>query len=172
MEESNTPVIYLAGPGVFRPDAEDHALWLLEQCRIRNLRGMCPFDVEEQHPAYRADSLFHQNLERIERSQIVMADLNLFRGSEPDSGTSFELGYAYARGKKLYGYLDDMRPQTERLGEADENGYRVEDFNLPINLMLGVPVTLIQGGPEQCLDLIVQQLLRNRLKNRRAFASL
>ena len=59
----------------------------------------------------------------------MAANLNTFRGKEPDSGTCFEIGYAYALGKKIYGYLEDDRTMLEKMGAAaDENGFAVEDF--------------------------------------------
>jgi hypothetical protein len=86
----------------------------------------------------------------------VLANLNPFRGAEPDSGTCVEIGYALALGKPVIGYAADLRPLRERLhasGPGADGRYRdgagmvVEDFGLPLNLMLAVPVQLVQGGP-------------------------
>ena len=153
------PLIYLAGPSVFRPDAEAYALEVLNACRLRGLRGLYPFEAEEGHAAMtRSDTLFRSNLERIELADIVCADLNPFRGSEPDSGTCFELGYAHARGKRLYGFLSDTRPLKSKLGAKDRSGWHVEDFALPVNLMLGVPVRIVCGEVTDCLDEIARTL--------------
>jgi nucleoside 2-deoxyribosyltransferase len=48
----------------------------------------------------------------------VLANLNPFRGAEPDSGTCVEIGYALALGKRVVGYADDLRPLRERLQAA------------------------------------------------------
>ena len=42
---------------------------------------------------------------------VVVAVLD---GAAVDSGTAFEVGYAYARGKPLIGVRTDFRPQQER----------------------------------------------------------
>ena len=84
-----------------------------------------------------------------------MANLNTFRGMEPDSGTCFEIGYAYALGKKIYGYLEDGRTMMEKTGAGtDEQGFTVEDFDMPVNLMLGCSMTVIPGDLEHCLEQI------------------
>ena len=46
----------------------------------------------------------------------MLANLEPFRGSEPDSGTAFEVGYALALGKPVYAYLSDAgASRRERL---------------------------------------------------------
>ena len=67
--------------------------------------------------------------------------MSAFRSaSEPDSGTAFEIGFAYALGKPVYLWLPDVPADSglvDRVGGAvDENGWQVEDFGAPLNLML------------------------------------
>jgi nucleoside 2-deoxyribosyltransferase len=90
----------------------------------------------------------------------VLANLNPFRGAEPDSGTCVEIGYALALGKPVIGYADTLMPMRDRLPEVevagdgrcrDAAGWVVEDFGLALNLMLSVPVRLEQGGIEDAL---------------------
>ena len=44
------------------------------------------------------------------------------------------------------------------MGGVDARGYNVEDFDLPMNLMLAESVTLVQGSFEDCLDALVHQV--------------
>ena len=88
-----------------------------------------------------------------------------FRGEEPDSGTCFELGYAYAKGKRLYGYLSESRTLREKLGETDKGGYCVENFGLPVNLMLGVAATLVAGDFTACVQKIAADFHLEREEN-------
>ena len=58
MGNETSPLIYLAGPSVFRTDALDYALWLLELCRKYQLRGLCPIDIEsDSAPQFFVDLL-------------------------------------------------------------------------------------------------------------------
>jgi nucleoside 2-deoxyribosyltransferase len=80
----------------------------------------------------------------------VLANLNNFRGAEPDSGTAFEVGFAVALGKPVVGYLDDGRTLREQLGGVrDAEGFSVEDFGLPRNLMLACTTRLVVGGAQK-----------------------
>lgn len=139
--------VYLAGFDVFRSDALAYGQRCKALCVRYGLEGLYPLDNECDG----AEDIFAGNLALLDRCDAVAANLNPFRGQEPDSGTAFELGYAYARGKRLYGYLSDFRILRHRLGERDPEGFSVEDFGLPLNLMLAVPVTLVEGGLEDCL---------------------
>ncbi|KAG0771625.1 hypothetical protein G6F22_016323 [Rhizopus arrhizus] len=51
-----------------------------------------------------AQWIYRENVALIRRADMVMANLNAFRGAEPDSGTAFEVGYAIACGKPVWGY--------------------------------------------------------------------
>lgn len=144
--------IYVAGFDVFYPD------W--KEKRYFEYRELCQkygFEMQAQKAAADegktlGERIFLKNIHYIDSCDYVAANLNSFRGREPDSGTCFEIGYAYAQGKKIYGYLDDARTMIEKIGaRADEDGFTVEDFDLPVNLMLGCSVTVIQGDLEHCL---------------------
>lgn len=52
------------------------------------------------------EELFRGDVENIEAAKVVVA---LLDGQDADSGTCIELGYAYARGKKVLGLLTDFR---------------------------------------------------------------
>lgn len=53
------------------------------------------------------------NAERIDKSDGMLAILD---GVDVDSGTASEIGYAYARGKKVYGLRTDFRLAGDNLG--------------------------------------------------------
>lgn len=154
--------LYLAGPDVFRPDATDWVGRVREQCRAAGHEAMIPFD--DDIPATAA-AIYRSNLECIAAADAVLANLNPFRGDEPDSGTCVEIGYALALGKTVIGYADDLRPLRERLRASgpdvggryrDAAGQAVEDFGLPLNLMLAVPLPLVQGGVAAALRALQQ----------------
>lgn len=148
--------VYLAGPDVFRPDA---AAWMESArilCRRLGHEPLTPLDHDESEPA----RICRANLDLIRQAEAVVANLDPFRGAEPDSGTCFELGYAHALGKRVCGYvarLESLRDRVRRCAGADperavdSRGMAIENFGLPLNLMLAVPALIVAGGLEECL---------------------
>lgn len=68
----------------------------------------------------------------------VLADLNVFRRLEPDSGTALEVGMAVELSKPVWTYFAPVS-SLRKLVEHDVQGFPVEDFGLPRNLMMAVP---------------------------------
>ena len=99
--------IYVAGFDVFYPDWKGKRYFEYQElCRKYD------FEMQAQKAAPNegrtlGEKVFLKNIHYIDSSDYVVANLNPFRGREPDSGTCFEIGYAYALGKKIYGYLED-----------------------------------------------------------------
>jgi nucleoside 2-deoxyribosyltransferase len=154
--------IYLAGPDVFRHDVLEWADSVRELCRRYGFEPLLPVDHEETEP----DKIFQANIDLIRKAQVVAANLDPFRGPEPDSGTAFELGYALALGKKIAGYVTSLETVADRVTKAnfgskdipaegdlmrDYRGMVVENFGLPCNLMLSIPAHIVEGGLEACL---------------------
>ena len=150
--------IYLAGPDVFYPDALERGATLKAICETNGFIGLFPLDNEifEDDPRQMAEAIKKANLALIARSDAVIANLEPFRGFEPDSGTVFEVGYAMALGKPVIGYTSDLRSMKERLCEHlslehdathDHNGLLIEEFGLSHNLMFGDAV-LAQSAEE------------------------
>ncbi len=152
--------IYLAGPDVFRPDALDWAENGRRLCAAHGHQALIPLDGVETTAA----GIYHANIALIRSADAVLANLNPFRGCEPDSGTCVEVGFALALDKPVIGYLDRPESSTERVARlqgstlavqagrpVDRDGLFVEDFGLPLNLMLAVPVKLVIGGLAEAL---------------------
>ena len=140
---------------VFYPDWKEKRYFVYQE-----LCSKYGFEMQAQKAAADegktlGERIFLKNIHYLDNCEYVVANLNTFRGMEPDSGTCFEIGYAYALGKKIYGYLDDGRTMLEKVGDrADANGFTVEDFDLPVNLMLGCSMTVVTGDLEHCLRVI------------------
>ena len=143
--------IYLAGPGVFLPTAKAWGQRLIGACTKLGLQGCYPLDAEL--PASLVDIaaqrrwIFANNCNLIQQADAVFADVRAFRSeSEPDSGTAFEIGFAYALGKPVWLWLPDCPADTALIGRVqcvpddttwlDADGWMVEDFGAPLNLML------------------------------------
>jgi len=147
--------IYLAGFDVFRTDAFAQGERLKTLCAQAGHRGLYPLDKALPDGLAGLEAarwIYASNCALIHQADAVLANLNNFRGAEPDSGTAFEVGYAAALGKLVVGYLDDARPLRDQLGAPrDTQGYEVEDFGLARNLMLACGATLVQGNAERAL---------------------
>jgi nucleoside 2-deoxyribosyltransferase len=137
------PLIYLAGFDVFRPDAVEHGNYLKALCTAHGLEGLYPFDNEVPTGLSKqrtAQIICSKNIDMIRRCTAVLANLNLFRGLEPDSGTAFEVGMATALDKPVWGYFEPVASLRELVPHddngLDQHGFLVEDFGLPRNLML------------------------------------
>jgi nucleoside 2-deoxyribosyltransferase len=151
--------IYLAGPDIFRPDVSDWADRSRDLCRRYGYEPLLPLD----HGETEAQRIFQANIKLIRKAQVVIANLDPFRGPEPDSGTCFELGYATALGKRVCGYVTDGQTLAQRVAGVglmsdrdagaltDTAGWAVEEFNLPVNLMLAMAGPVVVGGLEACL---------------------
>jgi len=156
--------IYLAGPDVFRPDALAHGQALKALCAEYGHRGLYPLDhalPEGLQGTAAARWICQANCALIRQADVVLANLNDFRGHEPDSGTAFELGFAAALRKPVWAYLADTRPLRAQLGGAqDAQGWTVEDFGLPRNLMLAASATLVAGDARAALAAMAAQAQR------------
>ncbi len=101
------PKVYIAGPLY-----NEGERWILEKVDIvckgigfetylpHRDGGLCPSSGEG------GEFFFMEDKNKLEESDLVVAILN---GSSIDSGTAWELGYAYSQGCHLLGFFDDTR---------------------------------------------------------------
>lgn len=152
--------VYVAGFDLFAADGAVRCSRLHDLCVRYGLDPFVPgFSpgasgiTDDNAAPMRAEDIFRADITAIDACDVVMANLNPYRGFEPDSGTAFEVGYAFAKGIPVYGYLTDDRPMRDIIGsDVDENGYKVEDFDSPLNLMLSCScVRVITGDAQSCL---------------------
>lgn len=158
--------VYIAGPDVFEKNSIEIGKYYSQLSLKYGFEGLYPLDNfidfnQEKHKI--ASDIFLANKKLIDRCDIVIANLNSFRGMEADSGTVWECGYAYAKGKKVYAYIDSKRDYKEQfltLKEEndiyyDEMDRVVEDFNHPLNLMIACSVLeIFEGSFEDVLKSI------------------
>jgi nucleoside 2-deoxyribosyltransferase len=157
--------IYLAGFDVFRQDAAAHGKHLKACCAQAGFTGLYPLDdaiPAGLSGAAAAQWIYEANIDLIRQADLLIANLNNFRGAEPDSGTCFEIGFATALNKPVWGYMDHADSLLEQIAHTlaadgshlDAEGYVVENFGLPRNLMLSCSGKIIRGSFQDCLALI------------------
>jgi nucleoside 2-deoxyribosyltransferase len=159
--------IYLAGPDVFRKNARAHFKMLKSLAEKYGHVAIAPLDNdiimekgEEFTPAH-AMKIFHSNVKMMDECDVIIANIEPFRGACIDDGTAFELGYGYARDKMMYGYspcVKELIPEiTSRMFDLSrQKEYSIiENFGSPVNLMLSCAVMEREGKLfqtfEECL---------------------
>ena len=149
--------VYLAGPDVFFPDAEAWAERRRTICARHGLVAVSPLDPLAEEAAGWAElpewqRIAWRNEAHIRSCDAVIANLTPFRGPSADPGTVYELGFARALGRVVFGYTTSMAPFTQRTldfasahGGAiaspghiwrDGDGLLIEQFRRFDNLMI------------------------------------
>lgn len=125
--------IYIAGPDVFGVDDLEMGKAKVEICEKYGFNGLYPsFLLPEDLFSGNYDSDYvgeivnERCLDGIKKAEIILGNMTPFRGREMDSGTAFEMGFAKALDKIIYGYSMDNRTYIERM-QQDEGGVFVDD---------------------------------------------
>ena len=124
--------VYQAGP-LFTTAERDFNVTVASALRHAGHHVFLPQEHEQQlDPGYPA-RIFAGDVGGLDESEAVVAILD---GSDVDSGTAWECGYAYAKGKPIFGLRTDVRI------------YGVEER---INLMVQVPCGVLARTIEDLL---------------------
>jgi nucleoside 2-deoxyribosyltransferase len=119
-DEQSRPSVYLAGPDVFFPEVAEHAAGLKAALAARGMIGLFPFDSALEPAQFPDRKTFGLAIGRgneglMRRADIIMANIQPWRGVEADDGTSYEIGFMAALGKLIVLYTNDPRPFAERI---------------------------------------------------------
>jgi len=129
------PRLYLAGPDVFRHDAVEQGERLKSLCRKHGVDALYPLDGS-------GADIRRRCIEMLDEADAVVANITPFRGAHMDPGTAFEIGYAEARGKRVFLWSEDPRSVADRVTRAlgdpwrDGDGHAIENFGKAENLMI------------------------------------
>lgn len=162
--------IYIAGPECFYTHGYD----MLAAMRVRaeslgfgvTLPNNHPLDLENPNLQKRADSIFEDLKNIMYDTTVVIADLEAYRGAEADSGTIYELGMAYAKGARCYGYTRDKRSLATKNQQAylkegkvyDERGNVMPYANLPFSPTIIGSTKIIEGDFDDCLHMLMTDI--------------
>ena len=106
--------IYFAGPLFTAAEI----LWnkkIADELRKLNYNVFLPQEAQSGY----STQIFERDRDNIDSADVVVAIMD---GPDPDSGTCWEFGYAYAKGKRLVAVRTDLRT--------------IKDLGEPFNLML------------------------------------
>ena len=98
-------LVYIAGP-LFNEKEREFLEEINSVCRAIGISTYLPSQDGGLLNQDNDDEVFQTDIEALNKADIVVASLN---GVDVDSGTAFELGYAFAKGKKLFGLHTDFR---------------------------------------------------------------
>lgn len=131
--------VYFAGPDVFRYDAPSYFYHELQnKCEKEIITPLIPLDFD----LTQSIDIYQKNISLIKECDVVLANLDPFRGPSLDSGTAFEIGYAIAINKIVIGYYtyDAFLSYKDRMEpvfwEYSKEYPLIEDFGLSDNLMI------------------------------------
>ncbi len=146
------PKVYLAGPDVFLPEPAKRADAQRHICARHGLLAITPMDLaphEDERPD--AAAIARRNEAHIRQCDAVLANLTPFRGPGADAGTVYEVGFARALGRPVFGYACASGDYASRVrtmlgaGERDAQGLEIEDFGLFENLMISCGIEASGG---------------------------
>ena len=165
------PKAYLAGFEMFYPDGIERGEEWKRIAAKYGIEGIFPPDAAPENdpiaPYVRKDDseaefwygIFMDDVNHMRRSDMIIAQLQDWRGAQPDSGTCFECGYSAATGKRLYAWCEDAEPLAERrkaMATADEDGilrdsegYAFEDRESPLDNLFSC-MTIATSFEEAC----------------------
>jgi nucleoside 2-deoxyribosyltransferase len=140
--------IYLAGP-LFNAAERNFNNELTRLLRDKGHEVWLPQEFEQR--TMTAKQIFARDVEGIDWAEVVVANMD---GPDPDSGTSWECGYAY-RKKPVILFRTDFRAGHKLRSDRPETD---EKNDAPYNLMLTEAATKRLDLPFAALDSIADSI--------------
>jgi len=154
--------IFISGFDIFHKEAYFICHNQKQICIKYGFEPIHPFDKELSNNDLPQDdfiqNIVDKNLEDINKSDIIIANLNSFRGAEPDSGTVFECGYGFAKSKIVIGYKSKLKSYIEEYIDElklepifednlryDHKGFLIDTFSNNFNIMLEKNIIIVEG---------------------------
>ena len=141
------PVVYLADFEMFLPTCEETVKYWKETCDRYGLIGLFPGDGDPVEPGEDYfKRVFEHDYGNMKRCDMCIAQLDDWRGHEPDSGTLWELGWFVASGLPSYGFYHGPDRMVDRTIEKtledgvyyDLEGYAIEDKEFAFDNILSL----------------------------------
>ena len=166
--------IYIAGPECFYKDGPVQ----LDVMRRRSeslgfevtLPNDNPLKLDHEDLRLNADAIFKNCCDSINKSTVIITDLEFYRGPEVDGGSVYEIGMAYARGIRCYGYTRDKRNmvwkyhggilKNERM--YDKKGRPLPYADLPFSPNVIGSTKIIEGDYDDCLHTLIVDIEEER----------
>lgn len=150
--------VYISGFDIFHKDSHFIAKNYKDYCNKKGFIPLHPLDNDFDNLTSKdliIKYIVNNNLKYINKSNFVIANLNNYKGYEPDSGTVFEIGYAFAKGKKIIGYRNNNLINLNKENDILTYFENFKDnFSENINIMIKENIILIEGSFYDAVDYI------------------
>lgn len=155
--------LYIAGPMCFYADGYPRWYVMRDRAKIKGFDVTMPSDAELDlnHTDLRknADAIFHNCARCLNESTAILCNLEFYRGADVDGGSIYEVGMAYAKGARCYGYTRDKRPMAWKYqgsilrdGTAyDQKGRPLPYADLPFSPNVVGAMKIVEGDFDDCL---------------------
>lgn len=162
--------LYIAGPECFYQNG--YELWWAQR-KLAEYYGIpvvlptsTPLKLDNDDLALNAKEIFDDLIDQVKKTTAIIADLEFFRGSEPDGGTIFEMGWIWQKGGRVYGYTRDKRSMAEKNQAAylsngiiiDQDGRELPYSSLPFAPSIMASGKVIEGDFKDALKLYLLDL--------------
>lgn len=161
---THSPVaIYIAGPEVLYLGGDLELGWMRKLAEARGFTVTLPNDdplaLGNADRRKDADAIFDNCALQMNRSDVIICDLDQYRGTEPDGGSIYEIGMAYGRDMRIICFTRDKRPVAVkdpnivlRDGQAyDREGRLVPYADLPFAASVVASSKIIEGDFDDAL---------------------
>lgn len=162
--------MYIAGPECFYENGYKIWHWYREKAEIHGftvtLPNQAPLKLDHEDLRKNADEIFSNCTSTMNASTVIIANLEAFRGAEPDGGTVFEIGMAYANGARCYGYTRDRRSMIWKNQKAvmldgkvlDEAGREHPYHDLAFCPSVIASTKIVEGDFGDCLKMLMTDI--------------
>lgn len=104
---------------------------------------------EQELNAYDPARIFRNDVDHVDWSSVV---IGIMDGPDPDSGTAWEIGYAYAKGTPVILLRTDFRQWGSRTGDVPYNLMLTESATERIEL----PTPTVDGAAQALIDALTR----------------
>lgn len=95
-------------------------------------------------------NIFFKNIiyidENIFQDEIINIDAEYLDIKDISAKSAFILGYKFGKGLPCNAIITDNRSEIDKYGKKDENGYIVDDFSEPANIMIACTCNIKESG--------------------------
>lgn len=156
--------IYIAGPMCFYADGYPRWYVMRDRAKVKGFAVSMPNDKELKldHEDLRknADTIFANCCDCMNETTAIICNLEFYRGPDVDGGSLYEVGMAYAKGARCYGYTRDKRPMVWKYQGSvlrdgtvyDQKGRPLPYGDLPFSPNVIGSMKIVEGDFDDCLQ--------------------